>query len=106
MFAEPGARRTLVLLGGGFIAFFLLQQKGWGPGDPARRDRPALLLFAGSSRRSGCVPAEPYPPLKQILVGFPFPFPAGSKGSSGWESCEPLGGAGGGSWTAEGSRQR
>src|SRR5215471_13355407 len=28
-------------------------------------DRPALLLFAASRRRSGCVPAEPYPPLKQ-----------------------------------------
>src|SRR6266536_2949485 len=27
-----------------------------------------LLLFAGSSRRSGCVPAEPYPPLEQIPI--------------------------------------
>src|SRR5512138_1902898 len=30
-----------------------------------RRNHPALLLLAASRRRSGCVPAEPYPPLKQ-----------------------------------------
>ena len=29
---------------------------------------PAVLLSAGSSRRSGCVPAEPYLPLKQMLT--------------------------------------
>jgi len=27
---------------------------------------PALLLFAGSSRRSGRFPALPYPPLEQV----------------------------------------
>jgi hypothetical protein len=28
--------------------------------------RPVLLLFAGYRRRSGCVPAGPYPPLKHL----------------------------------------
>ena len=31
----------------------------------SKEDRPARLLFAAFRRRSGCVPAEPYPPLKQ-----------------------------------------
>ena len=39
---------------------------GWGS--------PQLLPCAGSSRRSGRIPALPYPPLEQRAC-FPFPFP-------------------------------
>ena len=53
------------------------------PGDfPKKIAR--TLLFAGSSRRSGCVPAEPYPPLEQREY-FPFPFPVGCIGRASWE---------------------
>jgi len=54
----------------GFIALGLLQQRGAEScaGQPRfEGSRPAYLLCAGSSRRSGCVPAEPYPPLEQML---------------------------------------
>ena len=52
----------------GFCALWLRQQAqgALGPGDlPWKITRP-VLLSAGSSRRSGCVPAVPYPPLEQI----------------------------------------
>ena len=57
---------------------------GWA-GPPSVDSHPALLRCAGSSRRSGCVPAEPYPPpeqspLQRGSVHFPFPFPWGSIG--------------------------
>ena len=48
----------------GFFAFHLLQQKAERSRASPVEAYPALLLFAGSSRRSGCVPAEPYPPLE------------------------------------------
>jgi hypothetical protein len=60
-----------------FLEFSRAAFKIWNHGDvtaqPLTEDRPARLLLAGSSRRSGCVPAEPYPPLEQ-RVDFPFPF--------------------------------
>jgi hypothetical protein len=37
----------------GFFAFLLLQQKGWGRNGFLSKTAPALLLFAGSRRRSG-----------------------------------------------------
>jgi len=51
----------------GFFAFLLRQQKGYKQRNRATslKVHPVLLLFAVSRRRSGCVPAEPYPPLKQ-----------------------------------------
>jgi hypothetical protein len=51
----------------GFFAFLLRQQKSYKQRNRAAslKVRPVLLLFAVSRRRSGCVPAEPYPPLKQ-----------------------------------------
>jgi len=53
-------------------------------------DRPVCRV-QGSSRRSGCVPAEPYPPLEQregrricsAGPGFPFPLPGGCIGAEG-----------------------
>ena len=58
------------------------------PGDRKKNSHPAALRFAGSRRRSGCVPAEPYPPLEQSQC-FPFPLPRGSIGGTGhiFEKC-------------------
>src|SRR6266568_5827930 len=50
----------------GIFRFFPAPAEGVGPGGLRGEDRPALLLSAGSSRRSGCFHSEPYPPLKQI----------------------------------------
>ena len=50
----------------GFFAFWLRQQKGRNKAGGFESNHPALLLFAASRRRSGCVPAEPYPPPKQL----------------------------------------
>ena len=63
--SSPGGRCPPDPLG--FFALALLQQKGGrnGAGQPLEKlPGPSLLLFAAFSRRSGCVPAEPYPPLK------------------------------------------
>jgi hypothetical protein len=49
----------------GFIALSLLQQKERNKAGRLESNHPALLLLAGFRRRSGCVPAEPYPPLKR-----------------------------------------
>src|SRR6266581_419826 len=51
----------------GIFLFFSAPAEGVGPGGLPGEDRPALLLFACSSRRSGCVPAEP---LKQRRARF------------------------------------
>ena len=51
--------------------------RGYWPSEPGKI-HPALPVQA-PDRRSGCVPAEPYPPLEQS-VGFPFPFPLGGIG--------------------------
>jgi hypothetical protein len=46
-------------VGGRWIfRFFSAPAGGWGRNGLREEDRPALLLFAGSSRRSGCVPAR------------------------------------------------
>jgi hypothetical protein len=63
--------------------------------------RRAVVWFARLRRRSGCVPAEPYPPLKffclqstgEPVLGkcFPFPFPSRSIGiGNGKHSTEFL----------------
>ena len=49
------------------------------PGDRLKDSHPAVLRLQAPDRRSGCVPAEPYPPLEQSQC-FPFPLPRGSIG--------------------------
>jgi len=64
VFGRPG-------LGEVDFSLFSCSSRGDGAGTAfVAKTAPALLLFAGSSRRSGCVPAEPYPPLKQSAWWF------------------------------------
>ena len=64
VFGRPG-------LGEVDFSLFSCSSRGDGAGTGfVAKTAPALLLFAGSSRRSGCVPAEPYPPLKQSAWWF------------------------------------
>ena len=56
-------------------------------GEPGEvvRPRPVFCGSQGSSRRSGRIPALPYPPLEQ-RESFPFPFPwGGVEGETGNE---------------------
>src|ERR1035441_7463823 len=84
---------------GGFIALKLAPAGGGGPGGegagpaagavffppragglPRRVERGPACRLPDFSRRSGCVPAEPYPPLKQPVRLYPFaPMTRGSK---------------------------
>jgi hypothetical protein len=73
------------VLRGWIFRLFAAPAEGIGRNGLRLEDRPALPLFTGSSRRSGCVPAEPYPPLEQRCFPFPFPW-----GSIGWETGNRL----------------
>jgi hypothetical protein len=62
----------------GFIALCLLQQ-GEEERGRAVSSPPHLACRKPPDRRSGRIPALPYPPLGQ-KTDFPFPFPSGSIG--------------------------
>ena len=52
----------------GFIALSLAPAEGSKNRAGLRRSPPGLCCLQAPDRRSGCVPAEPYPPLEQSAV--------------------------------------